>query len=150
MSKTMVEMAEAVFRKLGAQAENPYNLPNAHIFAVQGNGEIRTIITAGDIYEALDEVASKPLASGDLVLGCETTGWASPITDDDDGEEIAPSQHPQRRRVRLVALVSRKYEMASALGFADDDEVITDDGQARGTLADALADAMRSMVARNN
>lgn len=149
MSKTMVELAEAVFRKLGAQSDDPYHLTKAHIFAVQGNGDIRTIVTAGDIYDALDEVASKPLAEGDLVLGCETTGWASPITDDDDGE-IAPSQHPQRRRVRLVALVSRKYEMASALGFADDDEIVTDDGQARGTLADALAGAMRSMVARNN
>ena len=150
MSKTMVELAEAVFRKLGAQSDDPYHLTKAHIFAVQGNGDIRTIVTAKDIYDALDEVANKPLAEGDLVLGCETTGWASPITDDDDDKEIPPSQHPQRRRVRLVALVSRKYEMASALGFADNDEVITDDGDARGTLADALAGAMRSMVARNN
>lgn len=149
MSNIMTELAEAVFRQLGKGHDDPYQISKAHIFAVQANGDIRTLLQAPDIYDALDEVGKHHLAQGDLALGCETTGWASPIKGDDD-EEIAPSQHPERRRVRLVALVSRKFEMASALGFADDDEVITDDGQAVGTLADAIREAMRQMVVATN
>jgi hypothetical protein len=36
------------------------------------------------------------------------------------------------------------------MGFADEDEVITDDGSARGTLAEALLDTMKVLVSKNN
>ena len=82
-----------------------------------------------------------------VVLTC---GWAAPISrqdhddhdDHDDHEttddEVPPSQHPQRRRVRLVVVVCDDG-VASVLRFADTpDDIVTDAGSARGSLADAV------------
>jgi len=88
-----------------------------------------------------------------VVLTC---GWAAPIDrsdqchddDDDDAEgdddvegddeKLPPSQHPQRRRVRLVVVVGDQG-VGSVLRFADaPKEIVTDAGSARGSLADAV------------
>jgi hypothetical protein len=80
-----------------------------------------------------------------VVLTC---GWAAPIdrsheSDDDDvdldaNEKVPPSQHPQRRRVRLVVVVGDQG-VGSVLRFADTPkEIVTDAGSARGSLADAV------------
>jgi hypothetical protein len=87
-----------------------------------------------------------------VVLTC---GWAAPIDkshksaddndndddddeDDDANEKVPPSQHPQRRRVRLVAVVGDQG-VGSVLRFADTPkEIVTDAGSARGSLADAV------------
>ncbi|MBJ7398596.1 MAG: hypothetical protein JHD29_07560, partial [Ilumatobacteraceae bacterium] len=55
-------------------------------------------------------------------------------------EDIPPSQHPLRRRVRLVVAVCDKG-VASVLRFADTpNDIVTDAGAARGSLADAVKD----------
>ena len=55
-------------------------------------------------------------------------------------EGVPPSQHPLRRRVRLVVAVCDRG-VASVLRFADTpNDVITDAGAARGSLADAVKD----------
>ena len=72
-----------------------------------------------------------------VVLTC---GWAAPIRDEDDDNEtsVPPSQHPERRRVRLVVVVG-DCGVGSVLRFADTpNDVVTDAGAARGSLADAV------------
>jgi hypothetical protein len=83
-----------------------------------------------------------------VVLTC---GWAAPIDrsdkndhhddgdhDDVDDKKLPPSQHPQRRRVRLVVVVGDQG-VGSVLRFADTPkEIVTDAGSARGSLADAV------------
>jgi hypothetical protein len=72
-----------------------------------------------------------------------TCGWAAPLADDDENTEVAPSKHPKRRRVRLV-LVTDGISITSVLRFSDtQDETMTDEGQAIGSLADALLDAAK-------
>ena len=70
-----------------------------------------------------------------------TCGWASPIAQgESDDEQVAPSQHPERRRVRLMVFAG-KDGWASVMRFSDTpDETITDDGNARGALAEAIMD----------
>ena len=107
----------------------------------------------GDVYELLDAPGSAIARMFDaaVVLTC---GWAAPVdgrpgggpgdtraagagrggTDDD----VPPSEHPDRRRVRLVVAISDDG-VASVLRFADaPDRVVTDAGAARGSLADAI------------
>jgi hypothetical protein len=136
-------MAEAVFRQ---GSNNDFNKKKAKVFAVELGGSVRTLVVSGDVYEALENATD--LLETDVAIGVETCGWASPRTgNDDDDDDLPPSQHPARRRVRLISIVSRKFEMASALGFQDTpDEVITDEGQARGSLAEGLQDAMRRLI----
>ena len=105
------------------------------------NGALRITFLAehGDVYELLEAQTSAIVRMFDaaVVLTC---GWAAPIRDEDDDNEtsVPPSQHPERRRVRLVVVVG-DCGVGSVLRFADTpNDVVTDAGAARGSLADAV------------
>ena len=150
-NQTVVELAEATYHELNKQKDKDgdgFTLKRAQMFAVEVGGTVRIIGTCGDVYELLEEMETEELLATDVAVGVETCGWASPIAKgEDEDNPVPPSQHPERRRVRLVTMVTRKFEVASAMGFADTpDEVITDAGTARGALADALLNTAKSMV----
>ena len=90
-----------------------------------------------DIYDLLDSLKPESVVNYYAVI---TTGWAAPLNDDGDTGGIAPSQHPQRKRVELMCIVSRDAQMASAMTMEGDDDIITDDGKATGSLQLALLD----------
>ena len=115
------------------------------------DGALRITFLAehGDVYELIDAPTSAIVRMFDaaVVLTC---GWAAPIdrsneindddddVDDVDDKKLPPSQHPQRRRVRLVVVVGDQG-VGSVLRFADTPkEIVTDAGSARGSLADAV------------
>lgn len=121
---------------------NPYALEGAHLYGValgDGDGEIAiTLIdTHPDVYDLLDSTENALVASGFAYTLVVTTGWASPLNE--NGEvEGRPSEHAQRRRVRL-SIVANYESVASVLRFADDpDNVVTDAGEATGSLNDAI------------
>jgi hypothetical protein len=62
-----------------------------------------------------------------------------------DGE-TAPSQHAERRRVRLT-IVANRNEVASVMRCENDDETVVDYGTAHGSLAVALNEVTRLMLA---
>ncbi len=104
---------------------------------VDGALRITFLAEHADVYELLDAPTSaiSRMFDAAVVLTC---GWAAPLDGDDEPSELAPSRHPRRRRVRLVVTVCDDG-VASVLRFADaPDEIVTDDGAARGTLADAV------------
>jgi hypothetical protein len=103
----------------------------------------------GDVYELLDAPSSAIARMFDVAIVL-TCGWAAPLnrdgqddearSDDEIADEVPPSQHPLRRRVRLVVAVCDKG-VASVLRFADTpNDIVTDAGAARGSLADAVKD----------
>ena len=90
----------------------------------------------GDVYELLESRGSSIACMFDAaaVLTC---GWAAPV-DDENESDVPPSVHPRRRRVRLVVVVGDDG-VGSVLRFADTpDEIVTDPGNAKGSLADAV------------
>jgi hypothetical protein len=92
----------------------------------------------GDVYEMLESVEAQAVAMLSDAVVVRTAGWASPLSNGDEYEGVAPSQHPQRRRVRLL-VVAKAGETASVLRFTDDwANPIFDEGQATGSLADAV------------
>ena len=119
-------------RLYGITVVDPDGIPDT----TDGALRITFLAEHGDVYELLEAPTSaiSKMFDAAVVLTC---GWAAPI-DDEDPRDLAPSAHPRRRRVRLVVTVS-DAGVASVLRFADTpDEVITDDGAARGSLADAV------------
>ena len=141
MSDLMIK-AEYVEGLLNEQLGEQFDVGQAQLFSVIEQGESVSMTLAGesgDVYELLQSMDTAFVAKVSDYMVVLTSGWASPITSDDD-EEIAPSQHPERRRVRLVVMANREG-VASVMRFQDDaDNTITDDGQARGSLAEALSD----------
>ena len=126
------------------------SIVNANGVASHEDGALRISFLAehGDVYELLDAPSSAIARMFDaaVVLTC---GWAAPIArqdhDDQDASDdtVPPSQHPQRRRVRLVVVVCDDG-VASVLRFADTpDDIVTDAGSARGSLADAVDNLWR-------
>ena len=90
----------------------------------------------GDVYELLERNTGENWPNP---LALTTLGWAAPI--DNNHDNLQPSQHPQRRRVSLFITVDQTGQMASVLRFKDTpNETTTDDGEARGALAEALLD----------
>ena len=91
--------------------------------------ELSAPLSNGDVYELLESDASLELAKRSQFIAIVTCGWAAPLAnDDDDDNQVAPSQHPERRRVRLVVLASRS-SVSSVLRFSDTpDETVTDEG----------------------
>ena len=69
------------------------------------------------------------------------TIWLAAPLNEDGGVDCAPSKHEERRRVRLISIVDRDSNIASILHFNDTDEdVIDENGDATGSLADLLAE----------
>lgn len=115
--------------------------------------ELSDPLESGDVYDLIESKASVELARRSDFIAIITCGWAAPLsnnTNDDDDDQVAPSQHPQRRRVRLVVLASRS-SVASVLRFSDTpDETVTDEGKATGSLADAILNLMAQSASNLN
>lgn len=95
-----------------------------------------------DVYGLLSDPENRAMNGAFDLMTVVTTGWAAPLNADGEADGM-PSQHPERRRVRLSVVVNRE-QVASVLRFADDpDDVVVDLGSATGMLADALQDFIR-------
>ena len=74
-----------------------------------------------------------------VALGLVCYGWASPPSDDDDrfgfGASRRPSEHPERRRVRVVSLLDRSGD-ERATAILEDGTVVDEPGV--GTVSDAM------------
>ncbi len=161
---TPIALATCVEASLNISLDG-FELPRARLYGVSivdprgiatlqdGSLRISFLAEHGDVYELLDAPSSAIARMFDaaVVLTC---GWAAPLDreDQDDktrsddeisdavNDEVPPSQHPLRRRVRLVVAVCDKG-VASVLRFADTpNDIVTDAGAARGSLADAVKD----------
>jgi hypothetical protein len=109
----------------------------AGLYSVRGE-TTELVAEHGDVYELLGSPASYAVANLSDAVVVRTCGWASPLSNGDEYEGVAPSQHPQRRRVRLL-VVAKAGETASVLRFTDDwANPVFDEGQATGSLADAV------------
>ena len=158
-TNTPVALATCVEQSLHVSLDG-FDLKRARLYGISvvdaggvdrlEDGALRITFLAehGDVYELIDAPTSAIVRMFDaaVVLTC---GWAAPIDrshesddddadGDDDAEKLPPSQHPQRRRVRLVVVVGDQG-VGSVLRFADTPkEIVTDAGSARGSLADAV------------
>ena len=146
-SLTPIAVASCVEHSLHLSLPN-FDLPRARLYGitvvdprgvernVDGALRLSYIAEHPDVYALLANPAAGVVRFYDAaaVLTC---GWAAPVAGDDD-DDRAPSEHPQRRRVRLVSVVG-DAGVASVLRFADSpQDVITDAGDGRGSLADAI------------
>lgn len=129
-------------RHLHTLLDDPFTLAGARAYGINKNGNLCFLAQHPDVYDLLEtkEVGLVRMFDACVIL---TTGWASPLGA--NGEvEGRPSEHPQRRRVRLAIVVSDDVEgspvgVANILCFQDDPEnPILDLGNATGSLAEAV------------
>jgi hypothetical protein len=137
-----IQLEQTLFEK----QEKPFQSKTAKIYQDEFD-KLKLISEKSDIYDLLEseEVATQ-LDESDLAVLVVTTGWASPRSKEkDDKDDVRPSEHPERRRVRLSIYANRLGEVASIIRFEDDpNEIVTDEGSATGSLADAISALMGS------
>lgn len=131
---TIQQVAEAVEAKLNDTLS--FEMGQAHIYGTDGV-ETTFVSAQPDVYDLLLATDSQPAKDSPFVA-LVTTGWGAPINQETGECDGAPSAHPQRRRVRLT-VVANATDTYSIIRFADNaDEIVGDDGQATGSLADAV------------
>jgi hypothetical protein len=136
-----MELAKRVEKNLNDYKRVGFEMKQACLYGVDTDGLIVLGFQHNDIYELLDGSDVADLLTVYSHVAVATTGWASPLTDDEQANDVPPSEHKDRRRVRLVCIAD-KEGMASVLRFSDEpSKVITDEGKALGALADALMEA---------
>ncbi len=132
--------------------KDPFNSQQARMFTFDSSQTIWVVSSHVDVYEALEQIQDlsnpNPKLQTMTHLGIETCGWAAPVDETGDNDDTPPSEHPARRRCRLIAVVDRNLEVASALGFQNEplNKIITDNGSARGALNDAVKEAMAGII----
>lgn len=68
-----------------------------------------------------------------------TCGWASQNMNSD----LPPSKQKDRKRVRLIVVTDKNGVMSSVIRLEGEDEPVFDDGEASGSLADAIKEAVK-------
>ena len=145
--KSILSQAEHMESKLNSrlsQLKNPYKLKYSSVWVLTPSLQLKRVAKAGDVYELLEDRKTLTAIGNADTFSVVTCGWAAPLADVD---QVAPSQHPERRRVRLVVTATNSG-VASVLRFQDKpNEKTTDEGTARGSLADAIQNLMQEVVA---
>lgn len=92
-----------------------------------------------DVYDLIKGLSLDRIYSNYLYLSLVTTGWAAPISKDEEFQG-KPSEHEDRRRVTLVSAldVNAKKIYGSVIEFEDSDERVFDFNEATGYLAIAI------------
>ena len=105
-------------------------------YAHRNDGSIHLIAAEEDVYDLLESLVIPKDTKG---VSLVTVGWAAPL-EEDGTVKGKPSKHPEKRRVRLIASITQE-DRGSVLEWADTLEIVEDEGEATGSLADALEKA---------
>ena len=154
---SVLETAEKTEQRIHEMLGEAFDLPKAVIYSVKTkpSNELEVVKRhdCGDVYDLLSDEYTLSVTKNSEYIAVLTCGWAAPLDteqDENDDDIVAPSQHPLRRRVRLMVLASRNG-VASVLRFSDSpNETVTDNGKAQGTLADAVLKLFAQAEAENN
>lgn len=142
---------ELIVQEIQDKIDYEFDSKYAKVFGVMLNDnfdiQFEPIKTGADVYELINDSPEVFAAVNEYdLITIATCGWAAPI-DNDNSEynETAPSQHPERRRVRLLATANTNYQFGSSISFKDTpDEPVFDYGNAKGALADAITELINS------
>lgn len=125
--------------------DTPMELPQAVLYGVDSNGGTVELGRYPDIYDLLDKDYSEQAERDRLVgIAIHTTGWAAPLNA--DGEvDGAPSAHPSRVRVALVATLTM-FGYCSGIAFADGRETVFEENAPSGALWEAMNECVDRLV----
>ena len=144
MSTINKDNFKEITQKLNLQVDYDFVQERAKLFGVLAKNDefyIEPLASHSDIYDLIDysntDICDAIMDYDVIIVG--TLGWAAPLKETED-ETIAPSQHPEKRRVRLMLFLTKDGLFNSAVAFRDEgieNSIFEEDGMA-GTLYDAI------------
>lgn len=137
--KEAIKIEKQINTKL-SRKKDPFAPAKASLWILNDNNKVKSVKENNDVYDLLDDFDTLETVKDCASFTILTSGWAAPINETD--ENNPPSEHPEKRRVRLIVHAT-EFGVASVMRFKDDaNEIVTDDGNARGSLAEAVMDLM--------
>jgi hypothetical protein len=103
----------------------------------------------GDIYDLFsnvqaDESIMSKLSEYDMITAL-TGGWAAPVNND-EGDAIAPSEHPERKRVLVSIMGYTVNQVSSVISFdGEDEEQVYDYNKGQGALREAFDELLTGL-----
>lgn len=100
----------------------------------------------GDVYSLIAEIPlfAKSVSNYDM-LSILTAGWAAPVNND-ESDNVAPSEHKDRRRVKIAMVGNTSTQFSSILAFDDQkDDVVYMENQGDGALKEEFISALESI-----
>ena len=111
---------------------------DAEIWIHGNNGWTVTPFISSDPYSLLDMFALLGQQGETAII---MHGWAAPV---DECDDLKPSQHPSRRRMRLyIHLYERELQLAIQWGDTNEIEIMPEEAQ--GFMAEAIQDAIDNL-----
>lgn len=131
---------EELSRNIHAKVESIREVKRASLVGIKMdnfNPEVTVISTHSDIYDLLDNQKTLNKANDGKydLIAVLTAGWAAPT---DNHRDLPPSEHPERRRVKMTIVGNTASQYGSLLSFDGDDDVMYDNMNASGVLAEAF------------
>jgi hypothetical protein len=138
------EEYEGISKEIHEEVENFRTVNKATMIGVRiledGNRQMEIISSHNDIYQLLDDSLystrkNRKKFDSYQLIALLTAGWAAPVNNNSQ-DQIAPSEHPERIRVKMTLLGNTAQQYSSTLTFSGKDEVMYDYMKAGGSLAD--------------
>lgn len=96
-----------------------------------------------DVYNLISEIPmfAKSVSNYDM-LSILTAGWAAPVNNDQD-DNIPPSEHKDRRRVRIAMVGNTSTQYSAIMAFDDQaDEPMYLENEGAGALKEEFVNAL--------
>ena len=140
ISSDVLSRGEKALYQLDNSKGMAFDSHSARIFHIDDDGLFTLIDHNRDVYDLLDDddVATDLSKADNISIGVLTYGWAAPITDDSDQNDVAPSQHPDKKRVRVLVTACDHGKFLTFLRFEADPDAVETQGGGEGSMADAI------------
>lgn len=117
-----------------------FDANSARVFHIDDDGLFTLIDHNRDVYDLLDDddLATSLSKADNISVGVLTYGWAAPIQDDEDFD-VPPSQHKDRKRVRVLITACDHGKFVTFLRFESDPDTVETQGGGEGSMADAIS-----------
>ena len=140
ISSDVLSRGEKALYQLDNSKGMAFDSHSARIFHIDDDGLFTLIDHNRDVYDLLDDddVATDLSKADNISIGVLTYGWAAPITDDSNQSDVPPSQHPDKKRVRVLVTACDHGKFLTFLRFEADPDAVETQGGGEGSMADAI------------
>ena len=140
ISSDVLSRGEKALYQLDNSKGMAFDSHSARIFHIDDDGLFTLIDHNRDVYDLLDDddVATDLSKADNISIGVLTYGWAAPIIDGEEPSDIPPSQHEDRKRVRVLVTACDHGKFLTFLRFEADPDAVETQGGGEGSMADAI------------
>jgi hypothetical protein len=114
---------------------------SSRMYHIDDDGLFTFIDHNRDVYDMLDDddVANTLANADNIAFGVLVYGWAAPMTDDETENDVPPSQHKDKKRVRVLITACEHNKFVTFIRFEHNPDTADVQTDGEGSMADAIS-----------